>query len=630
MAQYFVGVDGGATATKVVVLNSKTGETMGQASAESSNYHNVGKEKARAAIKQAVTEACQIAKIEISQIAGIACGIAGVHSPADIAQFDGLHEEIGLSAPLHFENDILAALSGGAGSCTSPGIAIICGTGTAVFGRDKDGKTARAAGWGYLMDSGSAYDISLQALRQCVRADDGVYPQTNLTQRLLKDLKLEAPRDFVNWMYHPDRTVTQIAGLAPAVFDEAEKGDIGAMGIAAQACDILADNVLCVARKLNMTNFEVPLVLVGGVHDSKYFHPRFCQSIAARLPFMKPVFPAHSAAVGAALIALDRASVPNPFATKDAASSDAPAVPLRATEHQNLYSLDIDLLSPEKIVGLLHTEDKRAVNAISTALPAISEAVGVVTEAFRQGGRLFNCGSGTPGRLSVVDAAEVPPTFTDTEHVFGLIAGGHPALVKSNESIEDLPDEGAKAVREYNLCSKDVVCGITASGRTPYCLGAIQEAKKVGAKSIAIVCALPSVVAEAADTAIFIPTGAEVVTGSTRMKGGTVQKLVLNIISTCGMVGIGKTLGNLMVDLSQHNSKLVDRAERIVAKACNIEKEEAVKVLDACERKVNVAIVHKVGGVDVETAKKTLAENSGVVRKSLVALNVDLQKAGLA
>ena len=289
----------------------------------------------------------------------------------------------------------------------------------------------------------------------------------------------------------------------------------------------------------------------------------------------------------------------------------------RITEHRNPRTADIDLASPLEIVDAIGAEDRSVADAVASQREQIARAIEIAERTFRAGGRLFYIGAGTSGRLGVLDAAECPPTYgTDPEMVQGLIAGGLPALTRAQEGAEDRPEGAAEDVAERNVGPKDFLIGIAASGTTPYVRAGIEEAKRRGAAVGVVACSPPSdAVLRIVDVAILPITGPEVVAGSTRMKAGTATKLVLNTITTGAMIRLGKTYGNLMVDLRATNAKLKDRSERILIEVCGVTREEARALLEQSDQRVKTAIVMQKLGVGRAAAEKALAEGGGVIRK---------------
>lgn len=293
------------------------------------------------------------------------------------------------------------------------------------------------------------------------------------------------------------------------------------------------------------------------------------------------------------------------------------------TEQKNPETARIDVASVEEILRLINDNDTRVPLAVRAELPAITAAVECIVERFKRGGRLIYSGAGTSGRLGIVDASECPPTYgTPPEMVQALIAGGKEAVFQAQEGAEDKPEVGASDLAVLNVSANDVVCGIAASGRTPYVLGALQEAKHHGAATILVTTSTREKLAELGITADFLicpNVGPEVIMGSTRMKSGTAQKLVLNMLTTASMVRLGKTFGNVMIDLQMTNAKLVERAKRIVMDITGADYDEASRVLSLTGGHVKTALVMILGNYDIDTARKRLDAANGFVRLALEA-----------
>ena len=282
------------------------------------------------------------------------------------------------------------------------------------------------------------------------------------------------------------------------------------------------------------------------------------------------------------------------------------------TEQQNEASLDIDSKSALEIVTVINNEDKKVPAAVEKILPEIAALVNDIVTAFRKGGRLFYIGAGTSGRLGVLDASECPPTYgVDPSMVQGLIAGGKDALTRSIESAEDRADEGVKELKALGFCEKDVLVGITASGQAPYVLGALAYARCIGAITGAISCNENSNTFEYARHKLYANVGPEVVTGSTRMKSGTAQKLILNMLTTASMIRMGKVYKNLMVDLRPVNHKLVLRSIRLIRQVTGCSEEKAKEALEASGMKPKIAIVMVLLGAEQEEASRLLREADG-------------------
>lgn len=289
-----------------------------------------------------------------------------------------------------------------------------------------------------------------------------------------------------------------------------------------------------------------------------------------------------------------------------------------STEKRNKNTMNIDLASTIDMLKMINNEDKTVPLAVEKAIPQIAEVVELVTQTFIKGGRLFFMGAGTSGRLGVLDASECPPTFgVRNDMVIGIIAGGDEALRFSIEGAEDSKEEAERDLKQYQLSKNDFVIAIAASGRTPYAIGGIEYAKSIGAKTGCITTSSNSEIAEAADYPIEAITGAEPVTGSTRMKSGTAQKLVLNMITTASMVKMGKVYENLMIDVQMSNEKLVSRSRKIVMEVTGVDLETAEQYLDKYQSVKN-AIFSILSDVDdVQRVKEILQENHGNIRESL-------------
>ncbi|ARR51086.1 N-acetylmuramic acid 6-phosphate etherase [Photobacterium damselae subsp. damselae] len=289
------------------------------------------------------------------------------------------------------------------------------------------------------------------------------------------------------------------------------------------------------------------------------------------------------------------------------------------TESRNQASNAIDTLSTLDMVTVINQEDQKVALAVEKTLPEVALAVDAIADAFMAGGRLIYMGAGTSGRLGILDASECPPTYgSNPNQVVGLIAGGHKAILKAVENAEDNRELAKQDLQNLGLTENDVVVGIAASGRTPYVIGGMKYAHSVGAQVVAISCNPQSEMTNIADIAITPVVGAEVVTGSSRMKAGTAQKLVLNMLTTGAMIRTGKVFGNLMVDVEATNAKLIQRQTNIVMQATDCDVAQAEEALSACDRHCKTAILMILAGLDAEQAKKQLANHNGFIRSALV------------
>ncbi|MGN7176040.1 N-acetylmuramic acid 6-phosphate etherase [Paenibacillus sp. FSL R5-0490] len=292
------------------------------------------------------------------------------------------------------------------------------------------------------------------------------------------------------------------------------------------------------------------------------------------------------------------------------------------TEQRNPKTMEIDLMTTEEIITIINQEDTIVPNAIAREIPHIVKVVDEITESFKKGGRLIYVGAGTSGRLGIIDASECPPTYgTDPEMVVGIIAGGKEAMTEAVEGAEDDSEQGRQDVADIQLSDKDVLVGIAASGRTPYTIGALQYGNEVGAVTVSVACTKDSEMGKISKYTIAPITGPEVVTGSTRMKAGTAQKLVLNMLTTASMIKLGKVYGNLMVDVQMTNEKLFKRAENIVKMATGASDEEARDALKEQNYHTKAAILQILTGLKGEAAAELLKKHNGYLREAAADTN---------
>jgi N-acetylmuramic acid 6-phosphate etherase len=294
------------------------------------------------------------------------------------------------------------------------------------------------------------------------------------------------------------------------------------------------------------------------------------------------------------------------------------------TEQRNPKTLHIDLANSAEIATLINNQDQLVAEFVRTRLPEIGEAIEMVKDAFLKGGRLIYSGAGTSGRLGVLDAAECPPTFgTSADQVIGLMAGGNEAMFVAQEGAEDSPEAGAIDVVDVHIGPNDVLCGLAASGRTPYVLGAIKKAKEVGAGTIMVCCVTAGRVKHdnTIDIMIDVPVGQEVIMGSTRMKSATAQKMVCNMLTTGAMIRLGKVYENVMVDLKLTNKKLVERARRIIMMFTKLTYEEAANLLASSDNHVKTALVMELGSLSKSDAQNLLKQHDGFIRAAIESLH---------
>ena len=288
------------------------------------------------------------------------------------------------------------------------------------------------------------------------------------------------------------------------------------------------------------------------------------------------------------------------------------------TESRNSSSLNIDKVSTLDMVKIINNEDKKVALAVEKELVKIAEAIDGIVSGMQKGGRLIYIGAGTSGRLGILDASECPPTYGVSEElVQGIIAGGTEAIFRAKEGAEDSKELAIEDLKSKNITENDTIVGLAASGRTPYVIGGLEYANKIGALTVSITCNANSEVAKVSKVSIAPVVGAEVVTGSTRMKAGTAQKLVLNMLSTGTMIKLGKVYGNLMVDVRATNKKLVESAKKIVCEATGVDREVAEKVLKETNYDVKLSILMILTGLDINEAKEKLSQNKGYIAKAM-------------
>lgn len=287
------------------------------------------------------------------------------------------------------------------------------------------------------------------------------------------------------------------------------------------------------------------------------------------------------------------------------------------TEERNPASMDIDLKSTREIVGIINSEDARAAHAVQKELDSVARIVDLVADALSRGGRLFYVGAGTSGRLAVLDAVECPPTYgVDPSMVQGILAGGMEACYRAVEASEDDASLGEQNLRQAGVSARDMIVAISASGRTPYCVGAVRYAKSLGASTAAVVCTPNSLLSTLADVTVAVVAGPEVITGSTRMKAGTAQKMVLNMISTAAFIRLGYVFGNLMINVHLKNEKLIERGKRVLMAAAGVEYGRAEQAIESSGHDLRVALVMLLQGISAAEARKRLDQCGGNLRQA--------------
>jgi len=471
------------------------------------------------------------------------------------------------------------------------GIVVNAGSGSSVTGRRGD-RIERAGGWGHILgDAGGGYFLSIQALRLILREHDLHHSEIQFTAKILHALSLNNFDELVRWVQTADKM--EIAMLAPVVFEAATGGDARMMEIVEEGARVLCEYTETVASRLHLLAPKV--VLIGGLfHRNSIYTHAYRRRLKKNLPDARVAVGERAPELGAAWLATEAdghaAFQPAP------SQSEIDSLAAALTEQRNPRSENLEKMSAQGIVEVFVEEEKFVQEALCRAVGELTKAIEMVAESLRNGGRLFYVGAGSSGRIGVLDASEIPPTFgAPRDLVQGVIAGGATALYRSVEGAEDEESAGALALDERKIKGRDVVIGITASGRTPFVLGALARGKSLGAKTILLTCNPASVAGvadsgqsrstpaatENVDLVITLAVGSELLAGSTRLKAGTVTKVALNIISTGAMVALGKVRGNLMIDLHATSTKLRDRAVRVLAELAECDYESARNLLEA-------------------------------------------------
>ena len=553
-----LGVEGGGTKTSWVLVERDENElrVLDQGKLPPANFRLAKPDELRAIFRELPTE--------ISR-AGIF--LAGCGTEEDRQSLTRLCAEVWPQAKVIVGSDRDSGLAAALGN--GDGIVVNAGSGSSVTGR-RDKRIENAGGWGHILgDAGGGYFLSLQALRLILREYDLHRGEVQFTTKVLRALSLNNLDELVRWAQTADKM--EVAMLAPVVFEAAAGGDARVMEIIEEGARVLCEYTEAVATRLHALAPKV--VLLGGLfqRDSIYNHA-FRRRLKKTLPDARVTNSERAPEFGAAWLAGEMQTWPEIQAGPAAEKIDDLAAAL--TEQRNPRSENLEKMSTHDLVKLFVEEEKFVDEALSGVIDDLASAIDLVAESMRKDGRLFYVGAGTSGRLGVLDASEIPPTFgASPELVQGIIAGGATALHRSVEGAEDETSNGALAIDRRGVKDADVVVGITASGRTPFVLGALRRAKSLGAKTILLTCNAAREESVEVHLGIDLAVGPEILTGSTRLKAGTATKVALNIISTGAMVRLGKVRGNLMIDLNLNttSAKLRDRAARMVAELTDVD-----------------------------------------------------------
>ena len=545
-----LGVEGGGTKTSWVLVERGANELriLDQGKLPPANFRLAVPDELRAIFRELPKE-----------IARAGIFLAGCGTEEDRQSLTRLSAEIWPQAKIVVGSDRDSGLAAALGN--GDGIVVNAGSGSSITGR-RDKRIENAGGWGHILgDIGGGYYLSLQALRLILREYDLHRGEVQFTTKILQALSLSNLDELVRWAQTADKM--EVAMLAPVVFEAAAGGDSRVMEIIEEGARVLCEYTEAVATRLHVLAPKV--VLLGGLfqRDSIYNHA-FRRRLKKALPDARVANSERPPEFGAAWLAAEMQSWPEIHFEPAPEKIDDLAAAL--TEQRNPRSENLEKLSAQDLVKLFVEEEKFVGEALHAASADLARAIELVADSLRKGGRLFYVGAGTSGRLGVLDASEIPPTFgAPRDLVQGIIAGGATALHRSVEGAEDETSNGALAIDRRGVKDADVVVGITASGRTPFVLGALARAKALSAKTILLGCNPAREKNMSVDLAIDLAVGPEILTGSTRLKAGTATKIALNIISTGAMVALGKVKGNLMIDLNTSSTKLRDRATRMVA-----------------------------------------------------------------
>ena len=570
-----LGVEGGGTKTSwVLVAHEETVfRVIDQGRLPPSNFRLTSPERLRAIFLQMPVETDRVGMF-----------LAGCATQDDRRLLAKLSAEVWTAAKITVGSDRDSGLAAALGK--ADGIAVNAGTGASVTGRRGE-RIEKAGGWGHILgDAGGGYFLVLQALRFILREYDLHRGEAQFTASILRALSLNSRDDLVRWAQTADKL--DVARLAPVVFEAAVNGDEHVMKIVEDGAGVLSEYTAAVATRLGLLAPKV--ILLGGLfqRDGVYVHA-FRRKLKKNLSDARVAMSEQSPELGAAWLAAETGE--KPVFAVETRGSEIENLARALTEQRNPRSEKLDELSAQELVELFVDEEKFVREALKKETASLAQAIEMAAKALRKGGRLFYVGAGTSGRLGVLDASEIPPTFgASPELVQGIMAGGVSALHRSVEGAEDEPGGGALAVDERGVTGADLVCGISASGRTPFVLGALAEAKKRGAQTILLTCNPERTSGEAFGLEIDLATGPELLTGSTRLKAGTATKVALNIISTGAMAALGKVSGNLMIDLAISNTKLRDRAARLVAELAKCDYAEAVARLQRHDWNLRAAL----------------------------------------
>jgi len=572
-----LGIEAGGTKTRWVLLDAR-GRRLAQGTEGPGNVLQVGGEGLRKLFRKIGTCLPQTPM-------SIGAGLAGARGPVEMALARGALKAVWPGTKkVVVGQDTDSALAAAWGK--EDGFLVIAGTGSNVVGRVA-GKKHSVGGHGHLLgDIGSGYDLAVRALRAVYRERDRTGQAPQLTAGLLAHAGAADLDRLLREVYQPHGK-EWLAGFAPVVLRAAGRGDRLARGVVAEATTELAERLAELARRLRVRRPR--LALTGGLFENEIYRRQFSSAIAARLPGTKSLVLKTPGEIGAAAMA--------GWAGRSEQEKERPKfvdVESLPTERANPRSRGLHKRSVGQLVKLFVGEESQNLKALRKAAPEIGQAAAIVASSLQKGGRLIYVGAGTSGRLGVLDASEMPPTFhADPEEVQAILAGGPEAIFRAQEGAEDDAGAGARAAKERRVGKKDVVVGLTASGRTPFVWGALRQARQGGARTVLVTAHSswrPEKGSVRPDAVVRLDVGPELIAGSTRLKAGTATKVVCNILSSVAMIRKGRVYDNLMINVVPSNEKLRARAVRLVRLLTKASAERAAEALQKSGNSVRGAV----------------------------------------
>ncbi|QDP02149.1 N-acetylmuramic acid 6-phosphate etherase [Thalassotalea sp. PS06] len=603
--KYILGIDGGGTKTLGRLQQIDSGLSFDDSAGSSSLTNDF--EGACIALMGLIDRLLQRSDVAPEEIA-VVMGLAGAGNQSQVQR---LRNRLSYSfASLEIFNDARTSLYGA--NLGNPVAVIALGTGSVGALLKSESEEEYAGGWGFpIGDEGSGAKLGFHAVKVLLHEIDEQRSNKSELARYIQSEIGKSQDDILNWLRNAKPAA--FAKFAPHVFELAQSCPKAKSLVSKHAKDVeqLID--------LTLKDETVPVVLMGGLAVptlaflSKPYQQK-CQLTKG------------SSLDGACLLARQLAANETLVHTKrkveemDEQSLLLAQLNSMVSEERNPNTMQVDLMTSKEILERLNDEDAYVPVAVQRCIGEISDAVEMIVSAFAKGGRLVYIGAGTSGRLGILDAVECPPTFSVShKQVIGLIAGGNDAIYKAVEGAEDSLEGAVNDLKAINFSADDVLVGIAASGRTPYVIGGLDHANSLGANTVSLTCNPGSEVSKHAKVSICPVVGPEVLTGSTRLKSGTAQKLVLNMLTTASMIRSGKSYENLMVDVNASNEKLYARAIRIVMQATNCDRETALEALNKSGYKAKLAILHVLTGVDTEQGKQLLEEQQGFLRRAVEA-----------